>query len=541
MTDKIDILYIEDDVETRSLMADILHLKNYRFHEAATGLEGIRLALKTNPQLIIIDLHLPDMEGYEVSTYLKSREAFKNIPIIALTAETRKETKELTLAAGCDGFINKPINVNAFLFQIEEFLSGRRDRLSVSEEQHFLKKYNIQLVQKLSHKVVEQEETNYNLSEINRELWLSKEELTRYNDRLFYMNSLANLLRRQKSPQKLLRILPEKIKTGFKVDRCVIFKLDQTTNHLIPIHSVGITPAGTGIKLSRALQKELKKKNEIIWYRNIEDVDALNSKKLAAYFQTSNFIFANLSSMTGHDTSVKLIKDFPDVVEDTGLRNIFYIFIDKPSEPLITYEVRILKTFLQSVATILENKILYHRLFTTYLLTQQKADTDELTGLYNYRYLMLELQREAERCKRSQSPFALIMFDIDFFKKYNDQNGHPAGDKLLQQLSGLIRKNTRKTDTAARYGGEEFMIILPGLNEKEALPIAKKIHRLIEKNQFPHQEKQPGGNLTVSMGLASFPENGDDVETLIKKVDDALYDAKNHGRNRVCIATHGNV
>ncbi len=531
MSDKLDILYIEDDMETRSLMADILHLKNYRFHEAGTGLAGIRLAMKIIPNLIIIDLHLPDMEGYEVSTYIKSQPKLKDIPIIALTADIRKETKELTLAAGCDGFINKPINVNAFLFQIDEFLSGRRDKLSTQEEHHFLKKYNIQLVQKLSHKVVEQEQTNTNLSSINRELLESQEELTHYNDRLFYMNSLANLLRQQPDPQKLLSIIPEKIKTGFNVERCAIFSLQN--GNLTPLYCVGIAPQKKGIKVSDRFNTLLKGKGGIIWFRNLEDVADKKCEKIASYFNASNFILANLNYLTGHDTSVRLLKDFPETEKETSDEDVFYIFIDKPSEPLVTYEARIFKTFLQTIAMILENKILYHQLFSTYISTQQKAVTDELTQLYNYRYLMVELQRETDRSQRFNTPYALIMFDIDFFKNYNDRNGHPAGDKLLKELAELVRNNTRKTDTAARYGGEEFMIVLPGLNKKDAFTIAQKIHRLIEQTSFAHQRKQPNGNLTVSMGLASFPEDGDNLEALIKKVDDALYHAKESGRNLI--------
>ncbi len=115
------ILYIEDDAETRSLMADIIRYRGYQYFDAERGMEGIQLAKKINPDLIIIDLRLPDMDGYEVTTLIKSIDELKEKPIIALTAESRKNVRELTLAAGCDGFIYKPINVNEFLFKIEEY------------------------------------------------------------------------------------------------------------------------------------------------------------------------------------------------------------------------------------------------------------------------------------------------------------------------------------------------------------------------------------------------------------------------------------
>lgn len=216
MKKNIKILYIEDDSDTRSLMADIMSYRGYQFFEADRGLTGIRMARKIQPDLIIIDLMLPDMEGYEVTTLLKSIDELRNVPIIALTAETRKNVKELTLAAGCDGFIPKPINVNEFLYKVEEYLSGRRDELSGSDKQVFLQKYTVQLVEKLSRKIMQLETTNEELEKANEDLFGSKDDLSSYNDRLFYLNNLANYLRKRENPEDVLQILPNALWKALK-------------------------------------------------------------------------------------------------------------------------------------------------------------------------------------------------------------------------------------------------------------------------------------------------------------------------------------
>ena len=110
------------------------------------------------------------------------------------------------------------------------------------------------------------------------------------------------------------------------------------------------------------------------------------------------------------------------------------------------------------------------------------------------------------------------------------------GDSVLKQLAILVEQNIRKTDTLARYGGEEFFMILPGLEKKKATAIARKLRELVENEYFPRQEHQPDGNFTISIGLASFPENSKDLKGLIERVDAALYKAKHQGRNCIVVA-----
>ena len=127
------------------------------------------------------------------------------------------------------------------------------------------------------------------------------------------------------------------------------------------------------------------------------------------------------------------------------------------------------------------------------------------------------------------------MLDIDFFKNYNDTNGHPAGDKVLKTIANLLRSNIRKIDVAARYGGEEFALILIETNKVSAAIVANKIKNLIEEYPFSHRQTQPNGKLTISMGIATYPEDTKNIQELVTLADKRLYTAKALGRNRVIL------
>ncbi|MBN1542186.1 diguanylate cyclase [candidate division KSB1 bacterium] len=164
---------------------------------------------------------------------------------------------------------------------------------------------------------------------------------------------------------------------------------------------------------------------------------------------------------------------------------------------------------------------------------RELAVTDGLTGLNNYRYFKEYLLQEVRRAERHQSRVSLIMIDIDYFKNYNDTHGHLAGDEVLRHIARLMQDNIRNIDFAARYGGEEFAIVLSETPLEAARVVAEKLRILVEQQPFPRQEMQPNGNITVSMGVASFPQDGKSVEKLIESADQRLYRAKAEGRNRV--------
>jgi diguanylate cyclase (GGDEF)-like protein len=175
--------------------------------------------------------------------------------------------------------------------------------------------------------------------------------------------------------------------------------------------------------------------------------------------------------------------------------------------------------------TIVEMKILRE--------VKESAILDGLTHVYNYRYFRDRIEHEVKREERSALSVSLLMIDVDHFKVFNDCNGHLMGNVALQEMAALMKSVVRDTDVVTRYGGEEFAVILCGTIKGGALLVAEKIRKLVEETAFEGEKTQPGGILTVSIGVATSPIDATDSQNLIAKADAALYKSKSEGKNRV--------
>ena len=165
---------------------------------------------------------------------------------------------------------------------------------------------------------------------------------------------------------------------------------------------------------------------------------------------------------------------------------------------------------------------------------RELANHDGLTQLLNKRYFMSQrLGLMINAAEREASGLSLFIFDIDHFKKYNDTNGHLAGDEILRGVARVVKENLRPGDVACRYGGEEFIVAMPAAKGPDGLAAAERIRAAIESTAFPRGESQPGGRITISGGVAQFPQDGTIGTDLILHADQALYQAKAAGRNRV--------
>ncbi len=481
------------------------------------------------------------MQGSEVTTHLKSLPELLHTQIIALTGESQQNIKEMLLTAGCDGYIPKPINVSEFIFKIESFLSGYKEEIEPEKEKQYLQRYNIQLVDRLKKKLSEFENLNNDLARLNKEILLSKEEMASYNNRLFYLNNLANYLRLLENPDALINILPSKAIEGFGIKRCILFEYEKNQNTLTPVVTAGVTSAALSkkkLKLNESFFHYLSVQGGILWIKDLTEIADPSLSKFASKLKSENFILGNLSSLGIQKETTKI---FHQVKTDmaTGERikpsRKLIIFLDKGEdvETFKTYEVRIIKSFLHSVAIIYENMVLHTRLIELYKIKSEQAIRDGMTKIYNHRYFVQELEREGARSKRYKTIFSLMMIDVDNFKEFNDAQGHLGGDTALIALSEILDKNTRTTDTVARYGGEEFAIILPGLKKEAAITIAEKLRVLIEGHDFLSNKSASCCKITISIGVSSFPEDTDLPDNLLRLADSALYSSKKAGRNRV--------
>ena len=205
---------------------------------------------------------------------------------------------------------------------------------------------------------------------------------------------------------------------------------------------------------------------------------------------------------------------------------LYVLNLEREYTPLDKVDTDACMRLLDAAGLAVSNALLFER-------TLGLSKIDGLTGLKNHREFKESLSTEFLRARRYHRPFALIMLDIDNFKHYNDANGHPQGDILLKKLADIINDSLKDTDVVARYGGEEFAIILSEISKEEAVNVAERLRNLIEWVKLPKEESQPGGRITVSMGVSAYPDDGDSVTVLLEKADAALYRAKREGKNRV--------
>lgn len=170
------------------------------------------------------------------------------------------------------------------------------------------------------------------------------------------------------------------------------------------------------------------------------------------------------------------------------------------------------------------------------LEARRVAELDPLTGLANKGTFRLALDEALRSCPEGE-PVALLLFDIDHFKQYNDHHGHPAGDRVLEEIAMLVRRSFREgQDLRARVGGEEFAVLFPGTGKERAFALAERFRRAVEEHPFPFAGTQPGGRLTVSGGVAAFPTDAEDAQGLLEVADRWLYEAKRMSRNRISLA-----
>lgn len=242
-------------------------------------------------------------------------------------------------------------------------------------------------------------------------------------------------------------------------------------------------------------------------------------------------ITPNTINSNTRDTLINLLKpkEFVTVPLKAKDKIIGVLFTDNPytNKPIVNDDIRMLSMFANQAGLAIENSQLFEQ-------TLIKSHTDSLTDLWNHGYFQSLLQEELATSEKNKQPLCIIIADLDNFKVYNDKLGHQQGDKLLNQVAKVLKASARKEDTVCRYGGEEFAVLMGKTNKMEALVIAERIRQSIEKFNFQLEEILPNKQLTLSMGIACYPEDAAKKDELIIHADKALYEAKHQGKNRIC-------
>ncbi len=556
------VLYIEDDLPSRKLVKKILSSSPFQFFEAANGMEGLKKAEEVVPDLIIMDINLPDINGRELATKIKNHSDLEDTIIVALTGFKEAESRELSLIAGCDGYLSKPIDVDNFLNQLSKFLKGKRESIAEEKKETVRRKYQEKLVDDLTEKIKQLQQANSQLNE-------KTGKLREYSGKLELLMQVIYKLQLCQSARELKKNLISAICKKFEFERCAILEVDTEQMLLKTTDSYGFKEnelKNLKIRYNAPFFQKLFKEKQILFFPGLNKNLDERIKDALTKIGTSQFIFCILGTpsqktlqLSVHDDLQTMLSNLIPTLYDQKetdidiirehLReflasDIFYfggyLFIDHSnSDKIITsYDVRILEMLIQTAGLLYQNLRLREQLKKLFVRAEKDAITDHLTNLFNFRYFTQQLIRELNRAQRHHSHFVLLMLDIDFFKQYNDTFGHQAGDLVLQRLAKLLLQNTRSSDFVARYGGEEFVIICPELDRSSGKKLAEKLCRIIAKSPFPLEEKLPHKKVTISIGVAVFPEDSKSASELIHNADLALYAAKNNGRNQVALYQH---
>lgn len=197
-------------------------------------------------------------------------------------------------------------------------------------------------------------------------------------------------------------------------------------------------------------------------------------------------------------------------------------------KPISKADVKMLTMFANHAGLAIENSRLYEE-------TVHLSSTDWLTKLSNYGKFQQHLSVELERAKIHNTILSLVMVDVDNFKNYNDTLGHLKGDEALRQIADVLQNKSRKFDLVARYGGEEFAIVMPNTSKENTRLFAERLRSEVEKIFADDSAIKPGKRLTISSGVASYPDDASTKDELVSRADIALYEAKNSGKNRTCL------
>ncbi len=485
---KKKILLIEDSqLQLKSIELTLSKL-GHEVITASNAIEGIEIAYQTFPDLIISDIVMPEINGYQLCRLLKNDELMKKIPIILLTQLNEKLDNFWGLKAGADSFITKSENSDEFLNHVRNFLENTAV-ISQEERQRFIEE------KKLENKNIQ--------TRINNLLDQSLIESTIINE----FRNLSEFIYATK-------ILSKEIFS-------LIFSLIDFNVAAIFFNE----------------RDDKKKKTLNVCLQNVVVDDKVLRDIKRDFFSTA-FEDDFYREESSYDYEIVENSNGKEVIEDLNVlksRIVIPIsYANKIIGGIAIYHKnpsrfdtsRVLEIILQELKVLMRIKWLYSE--TKYL-----AITDGLTGLYNRRYFQQTLDREFARSKRYKNPLSIALFDIDHFKNVNDTYGHQFGDKVIAEISKIIRNSLRKTDYVARYGGEEIVLILPETPiDQTKIPI-ERIRVKIQDYKFVYAEKIV--HVTISCGLAGIEPDVATYEDLIFRADKALYESKRNGRNQTTI------
>ncbi len=495
-----DILIVDDSPDNLRILSTILAEQGYQVRKVINGSLALKVVQMAPPALILLDILMPEMDGYEVCSLLKANQQTWSIPVIFLSALNDVSAQVKAFEVGGIDYITKPFQAAEVLARVKNQLTIQTLHLKLQQQSHSLQQQNALLQQQIQERQRAETETRF--------LLRTAQAISSCDD--FHV-----------ALKVTLRQVCQMIGWDFG-------------EAWIPNDEGTILECSQGWYATQASLEIFRRKSEKftfapgvglpgrIWISKqpkwIEDV---------SLEQYQVFLRSDIAL----DVELKAAFGVPIVLNDQVLAVLVFFKKEKlkPEQRLIE--------LISAVATqlgSLHRKKVEAALKAANLNLERLATLDSLTGVPNRRKFDGHLSLEWRRMAREQLPLSLILCDIDYFKSYNDTYGHLAGDFCLQQVAQAISRTIRRpADLLARYGGEEFAIILPNTHVEGALQVAEAMRNEVQNLKIAHAQSAVHKYVTISAGVVSLvPQYKVDPSTLITVADKALYQAKEQGRNR---------
>ena len=486
MGEKGHLLLADDNKLVVKVTSSILEQAGYEVDIAWDGIEAAIKAFSLLPDLIILDVEMPKIKGYQVCRLLKEDQLTSWMPVIMLTGREHQSDMFWGLKTGADAYITKGFKPEHLLEKVDELLSRIDDYKGEKE---------------LSHKRKKDVSEDYVIDKITDLL-----------DRKLYETTILNDIA---SLSGSLQDFPETVSSVFEI-----------LEKLFAYNSGSILFTG---------------EQELYLYINRpcsqEALEELAEETMQA--ATGYAWKVSDSSMVERVVlNEDRVQEAPQEKQQkpayihiplTAHKTVIGVFImSGPPTPAFRRDApAILNLVSNELTMILDNARLYEG-------AKRMAITDGLTKIYNHRFFQELFEKEFKRAARYNSTFSLIMLDIDLFKRINDTYGHLFGDEILKDMASLVKGCLRTMDILARYGGEEFAILLPETDLEDSVLTAERIRMVVENHEFFPLSKGEPVKVTVSQGVTVFPSSGIEKRSdIVAKADAALYEAKEAGRNCV--------
>jgi len=543
---KEKILIIDDEPINISLIAQVLS-KKYDLAISTDPKEGLDLAKKNIPSLILLDIIMPEIDGYEVIKKLKEDSVTKEIPVIFLTAKSDPESMVKGFKYGAVDYIHKPFVKEELLARVQTHLKVHSLNRSLQNSIKELEKKNNEILKKTQEfeMIFSQSYDGIALTDLSTNFLLvndAYERITGYTKEELYTKSCREL-----SYDDSYNYFVDSAKSG-KIQN-VERKCNVNGKNIYVNMSVSLMPDQKTLLLNTKDITETKKiEQKIQHYAEIMDENVISSSTdLDGKIITVSKAFEKISKYTkeeliGKKHSITKSSEMPKKLYEELWNTISNnktwkgeIKNKSKDGELYWSDVTIVPDFDDNGKKVGYTAVRQNITFQKKI--EEIAIHDELTQLFNRRHFNDVFEQECNRVKRSNLNFLFMMLDVDYFKNYNDTYGHQDGDKVLVEIGKVLNSFTKRSgDFAFRLGGEEFGIIAQNRSKNEALLLAEQIRKAIESLKIEHEINSNKGYVTASIGMFFRPlKLSDTTKAIYKECDELLYEAKKCGRNQVVI------